>query len=208
MRRGCQDGGIDLATAAVVGYLIGSIPTAYVVGRLAGRVDLRVEGEGNVGARNAYHVVGRWWGVLVFLVDFAKGTAVAALFVSAPEGHLVVATTAALVGHCFPVWLRFIGGKGLSTAGGVSVVLMPWAAVVGGAAAGAVWLVRRQFLPTTVVAIVVAIVSSPWLGASAFKVGLVIWLFALTGVKRAVDEPRMRTIESMTGWDRVRGLRP
>lgn len=171
-------------------------------------VDLRVEGEGNIGARNAFHVVGRRWGIVVFLVDFLKGLLVAALFLGAPEWQLAVATTAALAGHCYPVWIRFVGGKGLSTAGGVSVALVPWAAAAGAAAAGVVWLAKRQFLPTTVAAIVVAIVAAPWLGASAFKVGLVVWLFALTGVKRMIDEPRMRAVEATTGWDRVRGLRP
>lgn len=197
-----------MIATAVVGYLIGSLPTAYVVGYFVAHVDVRVEGEGNVGARNAFHVVGERWGVAVFIVDFLKGVLAALLFVNAPDWQLAVATTAALIGHGFPVWIRFVGGKGLSTAGGVSVALVPWAAAVGTVVAGVVWLARRRFLPTTVAAIIAAIVAAPWLGASAFKVGLIVWLFALTGVKRMLDEPRMRHVESLTGWDRVRGLRP
>lgn len=203
----CDDGRITALTAAVVGYLVGSIPTAYLVGHVVAHVDLRVEGEGNIGARNAFHVVGRWWGVAVFVADFGKGVLVASLFLRAPQWQLAVAATAVLVGHCYPVWIRFVGGKGLSTAGGVSVALVPWAAVAGAAAAGVVWLVRRRFLPTTVAAIVAGIVAAPWLAGSAFRVGLVVWLFVLTGVKRMLDEPRMREVESSTGWDRVRGLR-
>lgn len=202
----CDDGCIDLIAAIVIGYLIGSIPSAYVVGRLVAGIDVRVEGEGNVGARNVFHTVGRGWGVLVFAADFTKGLAVAVLFLGSPDSHLWLATTAALAGHCLPVWIRFVGGKGLATAGGVAVALMPWAAAAGTAAAGAVWVARRRFLPTTVAAIVVGIVAAPWLGTSATKVALVVWLFALTGVKRAIDEPRMRSVEAATGWDRVRGL--
>ena len=60
---------------AALAYLIGSIPAAYIVGRLVSGVDMRVAGEGNVGARNAYHVVGHGWGVAVCLIDAAKGGA-------------------------------------------------------------------------------------------------------------------------------------
>ncbi|HWL42987.1 MAG TPA: glycerol-3-phosphate acyltransferase [Ilumatobacter sp.] len=199
-------GRIDLLVAAVAGYLIGSIPTAYLVGRLAAGIDVRVEGEGNVGARNTFHVVGKRWGIAVFAADFLKGLVVAALFLGQSDAVLAAGTTAALVGHCFPVWLRFVGGKGLSTVGGSTVAIMPAAALAGTAAAGVVWLVSKRFLPTTVAAIVVTIVAAPLLGASLFEVGLVVWLFALTGVKRAIDEPRMRAIEARTGWDRLDGL--
>lgn len=191
----------------LIGYLAGSVPTAYLVGRLVMGVDLRVEGEGNIGARNTFHVVGRGWGLAVFAADFAKGGAVALAFSDAPHAQLATATTAVLIGHCYPVWLHFVGGKGLSSVAGTTVALVPWAAAAGGAAAGVVWLARRRFLPTTVAAIVVGIVAAPVLGASLFEVGLVVWLFALTGVKRALDEPRMRTIEASTGWDRATGMR-
>lgn len=190
----------------VVGYLIGSFPTAYVVGRAVSGRDLRVEGEGNIGARNAFHVIGKQWGIVVFVVDFLKGVAVVLAFHGRPDWQVGVATTAALVGHCYPVWLHFVGGKGLSTVGGVTVALMPVAAAVGTAAAGVVWLARRRFLPTTVAAIVVTIVAAPLLDVPPFAIGLSVWLFALTGVKRALDEPRMRAVEATTGWDRLDGL--
>jgi len=198
---------VEILSTAALGYLIGSIPVAYVVGRLAAGVDVRVAGEGNVGARNVFHVVGPRWGIVSFVGDFAKGAAVAALFRTSPTWQLAVATTAALVGHAYPVWLRFVGGKGLSLAGGTAAVLMPLGVLVGVGCAGVAWLLTHRFLPTTVVVIVVSIVSAPFLGASIGTAALVVWLFALTGAKRGADEARMREVEAATGWDRTRGLR-
>jgi glycerol-3-phosphate acyltransferase PlsY len=199
-----------LATAAitiVVGYLIGSIPGAYLIGRAVADVDVRTEGEGNVGARNVFHVVGSRWGIVVFLADFAKGAVVAAIFLRQPTWQLALAGAAVFIGHAYPVWLGFIGGKGLSTIAGFATVLMPVAVLCGAAAAGAVWLATRRFLPSTVTAIVVAIVGAPLVGVSVATVGIVLGLFVLAGVKRALDESRMRAIEARTGWDRTRGLR-
>lgn len=199
-----------LATVAitiVVGYLIGSIPGAYLIGRAVADVDVRTEGEGNVGARNVFHVVGSRWGIVVFLADFAKGAVVAAIFLGQPTWQLALAGAAVFIGHAYPVWLGFIGGKGLSTIAGFATVLMPLAVLCGAAAAGVVWLATRRFLPCTVTAIVVAIVSAPLVGVSVATVGIVLGLFVLASVKRALDESRMRAIEARTGWDRTRGLR-
>jgi glycerol-3-phosphate acyltransferase PlsY len=199
-----------LATVAitiVVGYLIGSIPGAYLIGRAVADVDVRTEGEGNVGARNVFHVVGSRWGIVVFLADFAKGAVVAAIFLGRPTWQLALAGAAVFIGHAYPVWLGFIGGKGLSTIAGFATVLMPLAVLCGAAAAGVVWLATRRFLPSTVTAIVVAIVGAPLVGVSVATVGIVLGLFVLAGVKRALDESRMRAIEARTGWDRTRGLR-
>lgn len=191
--------------AVLVGYLVGSIPVAFLIGRAVSGVDVRHAGEGNVGARNVFHVIGSRWGIVTFLGDFAKGAAVALLFRGQPDWQLVVAATAMLVGHGYPVWLGFLGGKGLSPAGGVTAVLMPWAVLIGGAAAGVTWTFTRRFLPTLVVAIVTTIVVAPLTGVPFSMVALVVWLFALTGVKRAADESRMREVEAATGWDRNRG---
>jgi glycerol-3-phosphate acyltransferase PlsY len=199
-----------LATVAitiVVGYLIGSIPGAYLIGRAVADVDVRTEGEGNVGARNVFHVVGSRWGIVVFLADFAKGAVVAAIFLGRPTWQLALAGAAVFIGHAYPVWLGFIGGKGLSTIAGFATVMMPLAVLCGAAAAGVVWLATRRFLPSTVTAIVVAIVGAPLVGVSVATVGIVLGLFVLAGVKRALDESRMRAIEARTGWDRTRGLR-
>lgn len=193
----------------IVGYLIGSIPSAYLIGRAVAGVDVRDEGEGNVGARNVFHVVGSRWGIVVFLADFAKGALVAAIVVwrDAPTWQAALAGAAVFIGHAYPVWLGFVGGKGLSTIAGFATVLMPLAVLLGAVAAAVVWVPTRRFLPTTVATIVVAIVGAPFVGVPVATVGVVLGLFVLAGVKRGLDESRMREIEARTGWDRTRGLR-
>jgi acyl phosphate:glycerol-3-phosphate acyltransferase len=112
---------------------------------------------------------------------------------------------AVIAGQAFPVWLGFVGGKGVATASGFCMALFPLAAVVGGASAGAVFVVTRRFLPTVVVAIVVSLVAAAVLGGAAASWCIAVSLFVLTGIKRALDEPRMRRIEASTGWDRATG---
>src|SRR2546421_12991612 len=90
---------------AGIAYLVGSIPSAYLVGRMVSGVDIRVTGEGNVGARNAYHVVGRGWGVAVCLIDAAKGGAGAVAVRDWPTRQFMVAGGAGIAGHGVPAWL-------------------------------------------------------------------------------------------------------
>src|SRR5207344_2068890 len=188
------DGGTEMGTVgtavaiAAIAYLVGSIPSAYIVGRLVSGVDMRVAGEGNVGARNAYHVVGHGWGVAVCLLDAAKGGAVAVALRDRPTWQLMLGGVAVIAGHGFPLWLGFVGGKGVATASGFGIALFLPAAVLGGASAGAV-----------VAAIVGTLAAAVLLGEGAITLGIVVTLFALTGVKRALDEPRMREIEASTG---------
>jgi glycerol-3-phosphate acyltransferase PlsY len=193
------------AATALVAYLIGSIPAAYLVGRMAGGLDVRVAGEGNAGARNVFHEVGPVWGVVVFGADFGKGLLVALLFRGDPLWQLGIAGVFVILGHGYPIWLRFVGGKGLASAIGFMVGLLPLAALVGTTAAAVTWLVSWRFLPTTVAAIVVTIVSAPLTGAPWAWIGISLGVFLTVALKRLADEARMREIESRTGWDRARG---
>jgi glycerol-3-phosphate acyltransferase PlsY len=197
-----------VVVAALIGYLIGSVPVAYVVGKFASDVDIRVAGEGNAGARNVFHEVGTGWGILVFAADAGKGVAVAVLFRDRPLWQLGVAAGSMIVGHGYPVWLGFVGGKGLASAGGFAAALMPWGAAIGVGAAGPVWLLTRRFLPTAVVVIVGTFLAAPFTGASWAFMGLTLGVFVVVALKRVVDEPRMREIESLTGWDRALGGSP
>lgn len=121
---------LPLALAALAGYLFGSVPAGYLAGRLCGK-DLRTEGSGNVGATNALRVLGKGWGYAVFAVDFLKGFlgVKAAIFLAAQTGETqsslmgVAGAIGAVLGHNFPVWLGFRGGKGISTSAGVMLAL-------------------------------------------------------------------------------------
>jgi len=125
----------DIVSAIIIGYLLGSIPSAYLAGRLRKGVDIREVGSKNMGAMNVYYEVGLMEAVLVTLADLGKG--VAAIFlVRWVSGNPLISPfdlltgltgAAAVIGHVFPVFLKFRGGKGGATAIGILIFLMPWA---------------------------------------------------------------------------------
>jgi len=114
-------------------YLLGATPTSYWVGRVFHGIDLREHGSGNLGATNAYRVLGLKWAVPVVLVDFAKGLVPASIFASwagVGFGWAISFGVAAIVGHMFSVWVGLRGGKGIATSAGVFVAFAPWAILV------------------------------------------------------------------------------
>jgi glycerol-3-phosphate acyltransferase PlsY len=114
------------AAVVLVSYLLGSIPFSYLVARHGG-VDVRRVGSGNVGATNVLRSVGKGAALAAFALDFLKGVAAGALArYVAPEGPLpAVAAVTAILGHMYPVWLRFRGGKGVATGAGAFLPLAP-----------------------------------------------------------------------------------
>lgn len=130
--------------AVLIGYLAGSVPFAYLLARRAG-IDVRTAGSGNVGAANVLRTTGAWRGVIVMLLDVAKGALAVVLATVSPGGTAVAAASgaAAVVGHIYPVWLGFHGGKGVAVAAGVFSVLTPVATAVAAALfLTTVWLTR------------------------------------------------------------------
>ena len=124
-----------ITLAALFGYFAGSLPFGYVTARFVAGIDIRREGSGNIGATNIGRVLGKKWGFVVLLLDCLKGL-LPALFapllfpaaVAENTCHVqVVCGLATILGHMFPFWLRFRGGKGVATALGVAIALSPWA---------------------------------------------------------------------------------
>ncbi|MFO0919761.1 MAG: glycerol-3-phosphate 1-O-acyltransferase PlsY [Planctomycetaceae bacterium] len=123
-------------------YLCGSIPFGLVIVRLVSGKDLRQLGSGNIGATNAGRVLGKTWGLIILLLDALKGAgpALAAPWLAeqtgatlSPQSAQVLAAVGAILGHMFPVWLGFRGGKGVATALGVILVLAPWGTLIAAA---------------------------------------------------------------------------
>jgi glycerol-3-phosphate acyltransferase PlsY len=143
----------------VVAYLLGSIPFAYIFVRVAGGGDVRRVGSGNVGATNAMRAAGWQWALVVALLDVGKGVAAVALMrvVTANPSWFAAAGVMAVVGHCYPVWLSFQGGKGVATAAGAfgSIALAPIGAVA------AVWIVLLALTRVVSLSSVVAAASFP-----------------------------------------------
>jgi len=116
----------------VAAYFLGSIPFGLIVARLLGGKDVRQSGSGNIGATNVARVAGPLPGVLTLVLDVLKGALtvwLAGSFTSHSAAVMILAGIATLLGHCFPVWLRFKGGKGVATALGVFAVLCAKAAL-------------------------------------------------------------------------------
>jgi len=127
----------------VIAYLIGSIPTSVWVSRYFFGVDIRDYGSGNAGATNTYRVLGAKWGTFVMVVDMLKGVMAASLYLLLPSAYLGSDATielhrtnfqiglglAAILGHIFPIWADFKGGKGVATVFGMVLAIQPMVAV-------------------------------------------------------------------------------
>jgi glycerol-3-phosphate acyltransferase PlsY len=180
---------MSLSFAAIIAlgaYLIGSIPSGYLVGRARG-VDLRKEGSGNIGATNALRVLGKKWGYLVFAGDIFKGWLSVTLgyvfgYHYAPDQAVIIAIIAALfavIGHNFPVWLGFQGGKGIATSAGVMLALFPlWVFLV----AFVVWTSLFYFTRYVSVASIAAAISLPISASVLAAAGKCDWLLVPIGV--------------------------
>jgi len=123
----------------IVAYLVGAIPTGIVLTRLIGAEDVRKSGSGNIGATNVYRVAGRSVGVATLLGDIIKGVVPVIVAMQMHGSPVQVASVAsvAFLGHCYPVYLGFRGGKGVATALGIFMVLSP----IGVAIASALFVV-------------------------------------------------------------------
>ncbi len=150
----------------VLSYLIGSIPAGYVVARCVG-IDIRREGSGNIGATNVLRVLGKPYGYGVFLFDFLKGVAAVQLAILMMDRmhpvreHVeligIAAGVLCVIGHVYPIWLGFKGGKGVATSVGVLFGLMPLAALI----VVVVWLIVFQSTKYVSVASVAAAAVLP-----------------------------------------------
>jgi len=141
-------------------YLMGSIPFGYLVVRASQGADVRETGSGGTGATNVSRKAGKAAGLLTLLLDAAKGTVAVVLARLALTSHNEMnwfvggAALAAIVGHCFPIWLRFRGGKGVATGVGVFAVLAPLALVLAAAVfVLIVWSVRYVSLGSITAAV-------------------------------------------------------
>jgi len=154
----------------LVGYLLGSIPSGFLVAKCRG-IDIRQHGSGNIGATNVFRTLGRPWGIFVFLLDVLKGVvavqfAMKGLALAAPASGVcqipadqlgIVAGFGCFLGHCFPVWLGFKGGKGVATGAGILIGLAPAAAAIG----LAIWAISFKLTRYVSLASLLAAVSLP-----------------------------------------------
>ena len=188
------------------GYFLGSIPTGYLVARARG-VDIRKTGSGNIGATNAFRVLGPAAGATVLLIDAAKGALACWLAGRLPGwlpggegfspeagagGYRMAAGIAAILGHNYTCWLRFKGGKGIATSAGVFLALAPWAILT----ALGVWgvaLALTRYVSVASIAAAAALPVAVWAtGGGGTLTGISVLLAALAIYKHRSNLRRLR----------------
>ncbi len=194
---------LNIVAGCILSYFLGAIPFSYLIARWVKGIDLRVSGEGNVGARNVWHLVGKKYGVIASLLDMSKG--VLAYGVGYGLGlspwWIWLCGFSVVLGHAFPVFLKGRGGKGAAAALGFLLAMAPLIMVISGLLMGAVWLPFRRF--HLAIGIGMAIIPILWLVVlkrSWEEFLLVLALLLLLGLKRVIDEPYMRRIRQQSGW--------
>ena len=187
---------VILATVSIGSYLLGSIPFGYLAGRLAG-IDIRKVGSGNVGATNVVRVLGKQYGYPVFVLDVLKGFGAVKISMliapgrppewNSPEIFGILAAISSVLGHLYPPWLKFEGGKGVATSAGALLALTPVATLIGVSIWILVfWLTRYVSLASIAAAVVLPIVilmvkshdqnsRKPLVYSSACVAAVIIW---------------------------------
>ena len=186
---------VTLCVLVVGSYLLGSIPFGYLAGRLVG-MDIRQAGSGNVGATNVVRVLGKRYGYPVFALDFLKGFGAVKISMliapgsppewNSPEIFGILAAIFSVLGHLYPPWLKFKGGKGVATSAGALLALTPIATLIGIVIWITVfWLTRYVSLASMTAAVVLPVVilvlschdqnKKPLIYSSACVAAVVVW---------------------------------
>lgn len=195
---------IKIILACIFSYFVGSIPFSYIVAKKVKGIDIRVTGEGNVGGRNVWHLVGKKYGIIAALLDISKG------FIAYWTGYFLgllplwiwLCGFFVVLGHCFPVFLKGRGGKGIATAVGFLLGMEPLIILISGSLIGAIYFPFRKFH----LAISIGIGSIPFLWWGVLKrpwtdIVLLVFFLLILGFKRLIDEPYMRKIKQESGWE-------
>jgi len=167
----------------ILGYLLGSIPTAHIAGRIFKKVDIRRVGDGNVGAQNAFRQLGAKIGIAVGLIDAGKG-ALAILIAQAvnlPQIAVLLAGAAAVIGHNWPVFLRFRGGRGEATTIGVLLTTITQPMLILAAPAILTLVIWRNVILASAVLFVPLPLVCWWLGVPGALIAYGVALPCLVG---------------------------
>jgi len=205
---------IIIVLPILICYLLGSIPVGYILTKIFVKIDIRQTGSGNIGATNVLRTGGKKLALATLLLDAAK--CFPAIFVAdmvyawfyrydmnmrsdgAYESFLIIGGLFAILGHCFPIWLKFTGGKGVATALGALLAAVPYA----GLAACATWLIVAKITKTSSLSALIAVVVAPIVtliiyGASpaiiCALITLLVWIRHKDNIKRIIkgEEPRI-----------------
>ncbi len=194
---------ISAVIAIVCAYLLGSLPFPYLVTRMVKGVDIREIGTKNMGAMNTFYQLGFGWGLLVLLLDIAKGVLaiLVARWLGTEELIQYVTAGVSMIGHMFPVFLKFRGGKGGATAIGIFAILMPKVIPIGLGIFVLALLLTRY--PTFSYAL--ALMSGPLVAWLGYENGALV-IFTVIALLMVLVKyiPRLKEMRSKGGtWKRV-----
>lgn len=188
--------------ALLLGYLLGSVPFGVILTRAAGAGDLRTIGSGNIGATNVLRTGRKGLAAATLLLDMLKGAAAVWIVNAIWPGEGPVAAAAAFVGHCYPVWLRFKGGKGVATLMGIALGLSGPVALV----YAVVWLGTLALLRISSVAGMLAAISAPVTAAFVGRFDIVLLMLGLALI--VLWKHRANVERLLTGSEPRIGKRP
>ena len=187
---------LALSLLVLAAYLLGAIPNGLLLARLKG-VDLQKVGSGNIGATNVFRCVGKGWGVLAFVLDAVKGFVPAFFFPrlleSAPPWLGLACGVAAVAGHNWPVWLKFKGGKGVSTSAGMLLGIAPAAVGIGFAVFALTVALTRFVSLGSILAAVAVPAAYLWMNGADNRLlaGALVLMGALVIVKHRANVKRL-----------------
>jgi glycerol-3-phosphate acyltransferase PlsY len=208
-RRGIAGVGMNIALTLVIAYLLGSIPFAYIIGRING-IDIRNIGDRNVGAFNVFRHLGFGPGFATVILDMAKGagTIFLARILEVPEIVIFAAGLVAVIGHIWPVFLKFKGGRGEATIIGILFALVPWQIAITFIAAlivlfttyNSIWVGMTLFIPLPFICLLSYFtMQQPSIGTIIYTV----LLPCVSGISHWITTKRLSTEgkkESETFW--------
>lgn len=159
----------------VVAYLLGSIPTALILGKVTRGIDLRQHGSGNLGTTNTFRVLGFWPGIICLFVDIFKGSAtilfIRLMDINVNNTFIIICGVAAIIGHAFPIFAGFKGGKSVATSLGMSIAITPIEVLIGvGAFIVTLFLFGFVSVSSTIAALVIGTLVWFWQGDMTIKI--------------------------------------
>jgi glycerol-3-phosphate acyltransferase PlsY len=195
-------GAPEILAYLLVAYLVGSLPFSQLITSWRAGLNLREVGEGNVGSRNVWHVVGPGWGLLAAALDVAKGWAVYTAGAAAhlPLAGMLLGGVAVLLGHQFPIFLRGRGGKGMATALGVVLRLTPLSTMGGLAVMGLVYLAVHDINPALTLGTIATILLPFFMRQPFWVPAYALGLALLLAAKKILDRPHEQQVWASHPW--------
>jgi glycerol-3-phosphate acyltransferase PlsY len=183
------------AVGLAIAFFLGAVPWAYIVSRAAAGVDIRTVGDGGVGARNTFNQVGHSAGMVVGVLDFAKGAAAVLLArqLGLDEVWVLVVGMAVIAGHDWTPFLRFQGGQGFAPTGGVLLAVMPQETLLAIAVAGIALAVSRHWNLSSAVGFAFLPVAGWWTGQPFRMIIYLAATLSVVGIKKVLNPPRARS---------------